>query len=292
MLRRLTVFSCAAFGFAAASIAAETHTVDLATPWTPGQRFTATVTVTESSHMTFASEDRILQEQSQRRAAHFEADAEALAVHPNGGLRKAGYTVRTLRVSLDDQAEGEFLPAGTRLVAESLAPGEKTYSVNDHPATAEQEAILKLVLSLDSEKHNDQVVFGPRQAVAVNETWTPDPAILRELHEKEFGRIGAIQASMRLKGIEGSGDSQVAIIAGTLDFTNIQPPLPPGITPRSGRFQARLDGRIPARHKASTRIEAFSATTDITGETTAPDGRTILFAVAARTRHASELAFP
>jgi len=282
----------ASVGLSLSTAAPATHTVNLTTPWKVGQTYTAAVSATESTHVVLTLGDQKLQEQKQQRSAKLDADSKVLAVYSHGGLRKAEFTVRTLRASLNGTPEAVYLPPGAKIVAESTGGTEKTYTIDGAEASAEQKSILELVISLDAEKHTDQIIFGPKKPVAVGENWLLDGTALKETLGKGLGEIGATQGAMRLDAIEGSGDGQIAIVSGNVAFTGIKPALPPGITPKSGVFKAVLDGRIPATRTASKRVENLTADADLKGEAAGPNGATITFSVKVDVKHASTLTFP
>lgn len=267
------------------------YTVNLTTPWKVGQGYNANVTTSETTHTVFAMGAQKLQDQTQRRSAKLDADAKVLELYPHGGLRKAEFTVRSLLASTDGAPETPFLPAGTKIVAESKADEEKTYTINGATASAEQKAILALVISLDDEKHNDQILFGPKKPVTINESWLLDGNALKASLGKDLGDISATQGSMRLDAIEGSGDNQIAVVSGSVIFTGIKPAFPLGITPKAGVFKAVLDGRIPATRTASKRVENLNATANLSGEVTAPTG-VATFTVTLELKNASVLTFP
>lgn len=285
----------AALGLALASLACAapaTYTVNLTTPWKIGQVYTTAVSASESTRTTLTMGEQKLQEQTQQRSAKMDAESKVLDVFPHGGLRKAEFTLRTLRASVNGAPETSFLPPGTKIVAENTGANEKAYTVNGAAATADQEAVLKLVISLDDEKNNDQMIFGPKQPVAIGETWKLNEAALKETLGKDMGKIGATEGTMRLNAVEGSGPSQIAVVSGNVTFSGIKPELPPGITPKSGTFTAMLDGRIPAARTASTRVENMNATADLSGEAAGPNNAVIVFHVKADMKNASVLTFP
>ena len=281
-----------AFTSLAAAAAPAAYTVNFTTPWQIGQAYTTSVSASETTRIVITMGEQKLQEQTQQRSAKMDADSKALEVYPHGGLRKAEFTLRTLLASVNGAPEAAFLPPGTKIVAENTGETEKSYTINGAAATTEQQAVLKLVISLDDEKNNDQAIFGPKKPVAVGETWKLDEAPLKETLGKGIGTIGAAEGTMRLNAVEGAGPAQISIVSGNVAFTGIKPELPPGITPRTGTFKAVLDGRIPASRSASTRVENLNATADLSGEAAGPNGAVLTFRVKAEAKNATVLTFP
>lgn len=293
LLRHARLFG-ASLLFAATALvsSAQTHTVNFTTPWEIGQRYTASATVSESNQMVVSQGETILQQQGQKRTARLEADAEALGNFPHGGLRKAAFTIRSLHVSIDDAAETEFLPAGTKVVVESQSADKEVFTINDLPASDEQAAILKLVISTDDPEHSDQIMFGPKQPVAVGESWQPDVQAMQSSLGKDLGVSANITGTMKLDAIEGAGPKQVSVVSGDMTFDNFIPPMPPGITPKSGKMTMKLDGRIPAARSASTRIENLTMLAEFSGEATPPNGATVTLKFKAETKSSHTLTFP
>ena len=283
----------ASFGLAFTTLAGAapaSYTVNLTTPWKIGQTYTAAVSASETTRTVLMMGEKTLQDQTRRRSAKLDADSIVLAVHAHGGLSKAEFTIRTLLASSNGAPEAPMVPAGAKIVAENTGEKEKSYTINGAAATPDQKAILDLVISLDDPKTNDQTVFGPKKAVAVGETWQLDGNALKENLGKGLGQIGTAQGAMHLDTIEGSGASQIAVVSGTMTFSDIKPGFPPGITPKSCTFKAVLDGRIPATRASSQRVENLTANADLNGEATGPNG-TATFGMKMELKSASVLTF-
>ncbi|MDF3059190.1 MAG: hypothetical protein K0R17_3405 [Rariglobus sp.] len=268
------------------------HTVNLTAPWKQGQTYATSVTASESNRMVLRQGDKVLQDKTDKRTARLEADAEAISSFPHGGLRKAAFTVRSLRVSLNGAPETDFLPAGSKIVAESTGADKKIFTIDGNPATKDQESVLKLVTSTDDPEHNDQMLFGPRKAVAIGESWEPDLAAIKATMGKDFGVEALVKGSMKLDGVEGSGPTQINLVSGSVTFDRFTPPLPPGVDAKSGVFHVKLDGRIPATRTATQRVENLTATADFVGEIKTPDGTVLTMMMTVVAKNASVLTFP
>lgn len=293
-LYRGSAFLATALFTALASIASAqpAYPVNLTPPWKPGQTFILKSSASESNQMTITQGETVVQKQGSQRTASLEADAEALANFPHGGLRKVSLTVRSLRVSANGAPASDFLPAGAKIVAESIGVDQKTYTIDGAPATAQQIPVLKLVTSLDDPEHNDQIMFGAKKPVAVGESWQPDAKAMQSTLGKDFGVKTTITGAMKLDAIEGSGDKQIATVSGTVTFADFVPPLPPGVTSKSGVLRMKLEGRIPASRVATTRVENLSTNAVIVGEATNATGATFVMTVNADTKSTISLTFP
>ncbi len=293
-LLRHTLALGASLLFAATTLVAadQTYPVNFSSPWEIGQRYTTSSTASQTNHMLISQGPNILQEQTQKHSAKLEADVEALGTFPHGGLSKAAYTIRSLLVSVSDGVELEFLPPGTVVVVESLGADKKTYTIDGKPASDEQVATLKLVLSTDAPDHNDQMIFGPKQPVAVGESWEPDLKVMLSTLGKDFGGAATINGKMKLDAVDGEGAKQISTVSGTINIGNVLPPLPPGVTPKSGKLTIKLTGRIPATRTASTRFETLDMNVAFGGEATPPGGAPVTLAMTMETKSAHTDIYP
>lgn len=294
LLRRTASLLTAALFAAIASVASAqpTYPLDFTPPWKPGQKFTLKSNASEANNMVITQGEAVLKKQESRRTAEMEADAEALAGFPHGGLSKAAFTVRSFRVSVNGAPAADFLPAGAKIVAESTGPDKKTYTIDGVPATEQQIPVLKLVTSLDDPDHNDQIMFGPKKAVAVGESWQPDVKAMQATLGKDFGVSTTITGAMKLDAVEGSGDKQVSTVSGSVTFADFVPPMPPGVTAKSGVLRMNIDGRIPASRSASTRVENLTSNAIMVGEAVNPAGVTLTLTLKVDTKSTTVTTFP
>lgn len=272
-LSRPAALAVSLLGFSLAHLvsAAETYSVNLTTPWKAGQAYTLSATGSQTAKSTVKMGPTKAQEQTQQNSATLEADAKALEAWPDGGLRKAQFTVRSFRAADGNAPAKDLLPKGAVIVAEKKGE-EVDFTVDGQPASTEQANALKMVVALDEADQNDQLVFGTNKPVAVGETWRPDPAKVKAALGKDLGEVRTTDATMRLDSVAGRGDAQVAMISGDILFDGIHPPLPPGLTLKSGKFQAKLTGKIPAQRKASTRNETLAGSGQFVAVAPGPTG--------------------
>jgi len=272
---------------------AQTYTVNFTTPWKEGQTFQSDIKASQKTRMVVSQGTQVLQQQVlEDTVASLKADAKALTFFPHGGLRKVSYTVRSLRVSLKNGPETDYLPAGTQIVVETIGFDVKSYFINDKVATEEQKKVLKLVTSSDEADYNDQTIFGPAKPVGLSETWQPALEKMKAALSKELGEIPSATGEMKLEAITGTGDKQVAVVSGKIVLSGFAPPLPPGITAKSGTFQMELDGRIPATRTGSKRVENSKITAHFVGETKIPTGALVSLTMISEITTASTLTFP
>jgi hypothetical protein len=271
-LARLLATTAAALVCSVTALAATTHPVNLTPPWTVGQRYSAETTFTQTHRMTVRSGDRVLKEHSQRTSARLRAEAEALEVFPNGGLKKTRFTIGSLLVTEGEAAEREFLPAGTVVVVERVSDSEETILIGDQPATPEQKTVLASLISTDEATRNDQILFGPSKPVAVGDTWPIDANTFAKAMESSLGKVGAARGTMTLDAFTGEGSAGVATISGNLTIVLQPVPLPPGFTFKSGKATFALHGRIPVSRPGTERHETLKGTVDISGEARSGEG--------------------
>lgn len=292
LARPVTLLSALlAFTVSSAVAAPETYSVNFTTPWKTGQTYSINATGAQSATTSVVMGGQQPQEQAQKSGAQLEADGKALEVHPNGGLRKAQFTVRSFRSSKGDAPAAETLPKGAVIVAEKSGE-ELTFTVNGKAATPDQTTLLKMVIALDSADSNDQLVFGSDKPLAIGESWRPDPARVKNELGKDLGEVAKAETVMRLDGVTGSGDGQVAQVSGTILFDGLQPPMPPGFTVKSGKFEAKLTGKIPAVRVKSTRNETLDGTGRFVSTATLPNGQSVSLTILIESKQNVTLTFP
>ena len=256
--------------------APKTYAVSLNPGWKMGEKFGIADAATMNMKVVVSlappgQPAQPVQQQQQKQSAHLEADAEVLAVYPNGGLQKVALTVKKLTGTGDDTPEKDILPAGAKVVAEKNGK-LRTFTVDGSPAPAEAEKFLKLVTSglIDDPKHTDQDSMGPTDPVAVGGTWPINGEILTEDMKDDFGDAVTCTGTVKLDSIKGEGDSQVAVISGSLTFEHMQPPIPAFVI-KSAEGKGELSGLQPATHKG-VKAQTMGLTVKLVGETAGPNG--------------------
>ncbi len=278
-LRLLSFFPVIALvlGFSAAALQAATaksYPVNLSTPWKVGEKFGERRTASADMQMVMNVEaagqpPRPMQQQQQKQSVHLDADAEVLAVFPNGGLQKVALTLRKFTGAADAKPEADLLPAGTKVVVEKNGK-DKSYTVDGKPAAAELVQFLKLAVDLDDPAHTDQEVLGPKAAVAVGDAWPVNGTLMAESLKEDFGDSVTCTGSLKLDGIKGSGASQVAAVSGTFKFDHLQLPIPSFVV-KTAEGQAELSGNLPASH-SGVETRSLKLAIKLAGEAPGPNG--------------------
>ncbi len=207
-----------------------------------------------------------MQQQVQKLASRLEADAEVLAVFPNGGLQKIALTVKKFTGAADAAAEKDVLPAGAKVTGEKNGK-DSVFTVDGKPAADDVAKFLKLAVEFDDPKHTDQDVFGSKAPVPVGGVWPVDGSLYAQEMKSDLGETLTAKGSMKLDAIKGEGDAQVATISGTVTFENIQAPFPPPFAVKSAEAKAELAGTQPATHRGS-RIQSMNMTMKLVAEGT------------------------
>lgn len=288
-LRLCSVALAFTVGTLGAQTAAPVHAVNFSPAWKVGQLYSVEVVGEQSNRATLTTGKEVLKEQSQSIACTMRADAEALEVLANGGLKKTRYVVQSLRMAKDGGAETDYLPKGAVIVAERTGKSE-AFTIDGKPASSEQEDVLQLVTSTDSEGENDQSLFGPSKPVAVGESWSIN--IKGFLDSLDNIKSNAARGTMKLDAFEGSGETGIAVVSGKITLGLQDAPLPPAFKSRSGNAVFELTGRIPGTRSAGAeRQEGLKGVFTFKGETTGADGRVIVMQITSKSEQRSVVRF-
>ena len=245
---------------AAAPAAAKTYTVNLSPALKVGQKFSVATDLSDSeqNNITITIPGMPTpqnQNQNVEMTAHVEADGEILAVFPNGSPQKFSLTLKTIKAT-QNKADLPNLPAaGAKIVVEKTSTNT-TVTVDDKPADEGLAKILHDVYETGNEKYTDQNMFGPKAAVAIGASWPVDGATMIEsFKERTGGELGTVNGTMKLDGLTGAGDDQLATVSGNVTLAGIKPPMPPGVTvtidSSSGTLQ--LTGTLPNAAKGTAK---------------------------------------
>ena len=251
---------------------APVHTVDLSPPWTVGQLFEMEAASNQNIRSVVTSGSKIVTDHKQSSVRTMKADAVALALHPNGGLRKALYIVRSFRVGINGAEETPFLPKGTKIVVEQTDTG-KSITVDGKPATPEQTAAITVLTPSESPKYTSQAVFGPGKPVAVGESWPINASAFRETLTAI--RPGSAEGSVKLVAHESDGTVEVAVLSGTITVGMEDAALPSGFTLKTAEVVLGLEGRVPAKRSGAEHRESMKTSMRIHGESAGADGQTV-----------------
>lgn len=275
-LRVCISFFLAVVGAAALRADAPVYTVDFSPPWTVGQLFEVEAASHQKTRTVIASGQKVVKEHKQSSVRTMKADAVALAVHPNGGLRKALYIVRSFRVGLNEAEETPFLPKGTKIIVEQTDNGE-SITVDGKPAAPEQEAVIKILTANHSSKYSSQTIFGPTKPVAIGESWPINTDAFRESLAPNRPRLA--DGSMKLVSYEGDEAVKIVVVTGKITVSMEDASLPAGLTPKSSEIVLELDGRIPAKRADAEHRESTKTTLRIHREGKGADGQGVVFQI-------------
>jgi hypothetical protein len=248
-----TSLAMAAFWLSVANAAdaPTTYAVNLAPANKVGTKFSLVTDLTTESQSDIAmtmpgATAPQKQEQSQQEIAHFEGEAEVLAIFPNDSIQKVAVTVKNF-IAIGDGEPMTGLPAaGAKIVAEN-ADGKKSYTVDDQPASANVAKLLDDIIGLGNEKRTDQDIFGPTSPVAMNATWPVNStALIAELKEGGDMQMDGAKGTVKLDAIKGSGADQVASFSSVFVVQGAKPTLPAGMTVDSMTMSGGISGEVPA----------------------------------------------
>ena len=258
-LTLLTLGACSKSNDATAAppAAAKTYTLNLTPALVVGQKFSVVTDLsdTELTKITItvpgmpAPQD---QNQNTSLVAHIEADGEVLAIYPNGSAQKIALTLKAITATNNQTALPNLPAAGAKVVVEKTA-GSITVTVDGQPAPAGIGKILRDVFESGDEKYTNQAMFGPKAPVAIGDSWPVDSASLLSSFKQAIGDVSAIKGTMKLDGLTGTGDGQVAEVSGTVNIDGFKPPLPAGVnmTIDSSSGLMHMAGSIPSIAKGT-----------------------------------------
>ena len=187
---------------------------------------------------------------------HFEADGEVLALLPSGNPQKIDgfYIVKNLRASQEPTWLHRFCCGfvGSKVVVEFAAKeGKRIVTFDDKPADPDVAFdFLQAVLWITIRKHTDQEIYGSSAPVAVGASWPINAATYLDYNEEGDPHFTSAEGSLTLQSVEGDGDNQIGIIAGTYTVKGQNPPSDPGSFLGQFRFTASRPAQPPRRVQA------------------------------------------
>jgi len=235
-----------------------TYTVNLAPANKVGTKFSLVTDITKESQTDIAmtmpgATTPQKQSQNQEVIAHFEGEAEVLAIFPNDSIQKMTVIVKTFIATNDGEPLPGLPAAGVKIAAENTGE-KKSYTVDDQPASANVAKLLDDILGLGNDKHTDQDIFGPTSPVAVDATWPVNStALITELKEDGNMQMDGAKGTVKLDAIKGSGADQVASFSSVFTVQGAKPNLPAGVTVDSMVMSGGISGAVPASAKGVER---------------------------------------
>jgi len=210
------------------------------------------------------------QPNKQASVLHFEADCEVLAITAEGQPKKVAVTVKVLSASQDGKNVPDLPVAGDKIIAEATSRHVKTMTVGDKPLSEGVVKLLKDVMPVGVDGWDDQIVFGPKEAVAIGATWTPNSSMLLADLQDSLPTASAVQGLIKLDDLQGSGDGPVAKISSNLTLVGVTVPLPAPMGAMPAQCTVQLTGKFPALAKGvfdeSTKMNMkFGGETDANG---------------------------
>jgi hypothetical protein len=239
--------------------------VDLSPAYQVGQKFSVATDLANTQHTKLVITIPGMpapqnQNQDVETAAHIEADGQILAIFPNGSPQKVALTLKSI-VATENKAAVINLPTvGANIVVDKTG-ASLTISVNGQPADDHVGKILRDIFDTGNDQYTDQTMFGTKNPIAVGDTWPVDSAALVASFKSGVGEVSNITGTMKLTGLAGTGDSQVATVSGDVKIDGFKPPLPPGVTMTidSSSGVLHVEGDIPAVDKGTMK-ESHSMT--------------------------------
>jgi hypothetical protein len=251
-----TALACAVVAHAVASAAdaPATYTLNLGPICKVGTKFSLVTdaTVESQTHISMTMPGQTepkKTEQNQQIIAHFEGEAEVLAVFPNGSIQKLAATVKTFTATSEGQPLAGLPTADAKIVIERVG-AQKSCTVDGQPASANVARVIEEVIELGDEKYTYQDVFGPPGAVAVGATWPVNSApLMTELKGNSDISMSSAKGTVKLDAISGEGADEVASVTGVFSVQGAKPTLPDGVMVDSMTISGGMAASVPATAK-------------------------------------------
>ena len=232
-----------------------------------GDRYGVVSNATEVQSMATVVGGQAAPPRDQEISASMTAKAEVLAITPNGREAKTSFTLAKLTKTVGGKS-ADAAPAGTVVIADRA--GKKTaFTVAGAPVAPELAAVLKLVISLDTDEGaNDDAIFGSKARKQVGDSWPIDSAAAAADAASKGGiTIDPADITGTPTLVEAQKDG--LRIAARMEMKKVSVPLPPGMAVTKGGFTATFSGVYPVDlAKRATRVEmTMDGTIECAGKT-------------------------
>jgi hypothetical protein len=260
---------------------AQKHLLNLTPAWKVGQKFGYVADASIKLHPTVSkpAAANTYALNNLEITSHIEGEGEVLATK-NGALTKMSLTVTAMNATsagrpVDNKPIGtmqrptQIFDAGVKVVIERDEAGRQIFTVDGKPligfisgsttspamnirsnGRTTYSAVaywLRMLIDLDDFQGTDQVVFGPKEAVALGESWPAKDQALTKTFEafNEFYdyidtptsdplhqplKFPPTIVTMKFDQVMGSGADQVAVVSGAFDIKRMDLPPQPAAT--------------------------------------------------------------
>ena len=259
---------------ATAGAAAQDYEIKLVRPPKVGQRYTVSV---EGAIVRTATLKVAGKEAGRNNSGYgvvLEGTVEVLAVNADGEEGKAACTVkRFVRVTPDGEAE--MVPAGRVVTAEGSRE-DTTFTLDEGDLSGEAKEALELVFRMGEEDgYNDDKIYGTAQRQPVGGSWPVNQQAASDeaKADKFLFEPADIVASLKVEGVERSGDVECLRIAGQTEIKRFTSEAPEGMTFDTGSLKAKYSGLFPVDVNVGVLAETMSVSHTVTYRGKDADGQ-------------------
>jgi hypothetical protein len=238
---------------------AQDYEIRLHRPEAVGDKTRVVASATDSQKVSQWSGTTKVQEDGKEVAISFEAVSTVRSISPKGKPKSLSLSVEKL-ILKEEGSQKELLPKGTEVKA-SVALRKTQFEINGQPASAEVAEALGTVVTLSTQDHTDDELFGTTERKRVGNSWKINSPLFAEMltmpgmEMKDVTGKGALNKVLQepngtrlLVSVEATG--QAAVQAG-------QKGLPPGTMTFKGTAELPTDPKLP--RTAETSDMSYSA---------------------------------
>ena len=239
------LFEAVLLGGGSSLAQAQDYKINLHRPKRAGEQYRYAVDLRATVDTTLTSEGKIVKEEKNEKAAHFEAVEDILEADSDGDAARVRCKVKAMTRTLDGAA-GKVIREGATI--EASRDGTSTsFRVDGEPVTdPEMVELLKRFISVTTQHAADDAKLAPAGRVKVGGTWKLDPAQVKEVLQKEAPfPLSVLNAEGQLAEVSRDGCNDLLTVKVHITCDTI-PSLAPNTVLDSCKVESIAVGKFPA----------------------------------------------
>ena len=184
---------------AALPVLAQDYEIRLHRPDRVGDKTKFSGVCKNRQEMTAWADGKKILEENKDLAVNFEGIGTVLEVSPKGKAKRLSLQVDKLS-AMEGKIQKELLPRGTVVVAANVAK-KKVFEVNGKAVQPEVARALQLVVSVGSDDHTDDEMYGTRERKRVGDSWDVNRTALMEELSGPNMSVNDIRGQATLKNV-------------------------------------------------------------------------------------------